>query len=91
MVLTDLDTSFPSFAGQSVRWDKVPDGQDPPDFIGTRQGGKLGLELIEWLDGEQMTMAKGRESLRGEVRRFVTSGWETEYEPKHFCAAFLMT
>jgi hypothetical protein len=88
-VLTDLDKNFPHFAGQSLTWSKVPEGGDPPDFLSPHQTGTLGLELIEWLDGEQMTAAKARELQRDQVRRVLASGWESEYKPKHF-RAFLI-
>jgi hypothetical protein len=90
IVLADVDAHFPNFAGQGLSWNKVPRGQDPPDFISDAQSGKLGLELTEWLDGDQMTAAKGRESHRDQVRRILARDWETEYRPKHFRGAFLI-
>jgi hypothetical protein len=90
-VLTDLETNFPQFMGTLESWNKVPAGQDPPDFIGINSGGNLGLELVEWLDGEQMTLAKGRESQRDQVRRVLATNWESEYQPVHFRGAFLIS
>jgi hypothetical protein len=90
IVLADLEASFPHFAGELLSWNKVPDGQDPPDFLGVSQNGMLGLELTEWLDGEQMTSAKGRESQRDQVHRVLASNWQNEYKPKNFRGAFLM-
>lgn len=79
-VLTDLERHFPAFAGP-VSWTKVPDGQDPPDFIGHAPAGRLGLELIEWLEGGQMGPAKGRESKRDHIRRVVHENWHVQYQP----------
>ncbi len=59
-VLADLQTSFPNFGPDLCHWTEVPDGADPPDFLGSGQAGKIGLELIEWLDGSQMGPAKSR-------------------------------
>jgi hypothetical protein len=89
IVLSDLETHFPDFAGPSLSWTKVPQGQDPPDFLSASQRGNHGLELTEWLDGEQMTAAKGRESQHDQVHRILAGNWENEYRPKHFRGAFL--
>jgi len=89
LILNDLETHFPSFAGPLLSWTKVPDGQDPPDFLSDAPNGPIGLELVEWLDGEQMTAAKGRESQRDQVHRVLASNWESEYQPKNFSAAFI--
>jgi len=88
-VLTDLQRHFPAFAGP-VSWTKVPDGQDPPDFICQTPNGPLGLELIEWLDGGQMGPAKGRESQRDNIRRAVHENWQAQYQPQNFNLAVLM-
>ena len=64
LVLADLESSFPNFAGQALSWIKVPESQDPPDFISPGPRGAVGLELVEWLDGDQMGPAKARESQR---------------------------
>jgi hypothetical protein len=89
LVITDLEASFTSFTGSAVSWAKVPDGQDPPDFICGGPSGPIGLELVEWLDGEQMTAAKGRESQRDQIHRVLAVGWEKEYRPTNFRGAFL--
>ena len=88
-VLTDLQRHFPAFA-DAVSWSKVPDGQDPPDFIGHTLDGPVGLELIEWLDGGQMGPAKGRESQRDNIRRVVHENWQARYQPQNFNLAVLM-
>jgi hypothetical protein len=88
-VLDDLTANFPTFAGQALAWSKVPDGQDPPDFLGTGQKGPVGLELVEWLDGDQMGPAKGREDRRKEVLRILRRNWEAEYRPRNFRGAFI--
>jgi hypothetical protein len=88
IVLTDLETHFPNFSGQPLSWTKVPDRQDPPDFLSRSPDGPIGLELVEWLDGSQMGPAKKRESQREQMRRILTPGWKKEYQPKHFCGAF---
>ena len=41
VVLDDLETGFLNFAGPSLSWVKVPQGQDPR---------AIGLEFVEWLD-----------------------------------------
>lgn len=84
MIMTDLETHFPNFAGP-LAWDKIPDGQDPPDF----RSGRIGLELVEWLDGDQMSAGKGRESQRDQIHRILASNWQGEYSPRHFRGAFL--
>jgi hypothetical protein len=89
LVITDVEASFPNFAGTSASWNKIPDGQDPPDFISAGSLGSVGLELVEWLDGEQMTAAKGRESQRDQAHRVLAVGWKNEYQPKNFRGAFL--
>ena len=88
IILTDLEASFPHFARQALSWDKVPDGQDPPDFLSRCPGGPIGLELVEWLDGDQMGPAKGRESQREQIHRVLIHDWEKEYQPQNFRGAF---
>ena len=87
-MLTDVENYFPNFAGQTSLWVKVPDGQDPPDFTSTDSRGVIGLELVEWLDGDQMGPAKTRESQREQILRILTPDWEKEYQPKNFRGAF---
>jgi len=89
LVLTDLLASFPDFAGQSLSWTKVPDGQDPPDFLSVGQSGPVGLELIEWLDGAQMGPAKTREARRLDALRVLRANWKTKYAPQNFRGAFI--
>ncbi len=60
VILADLEASLPHFAEEALSWAKVPDGQDPPDFLARGSRGPVGLELIEWLDGNQMGPAKGQ-------------------------------
>jgi hypothetical protein len=84
LIMSDLLKHFPDFAGP-LDWSKMPDGQDPPDF---RSGG-TGLELVEWLDGEQMKTAKARESQADQLHRILATNWQSEYRPKHFRGAFL--
>lgn len=88
IILTDLEASFPRFAGQALSWNKVPDGQDPPDFVSPCPSGPIGLELVEWVDGDQMGPAKRRESQREQIHRVLTHDWEKEYQPQNLCGAF---
>jgi hypothetical protein len=90
-VLNDLEAHFPEFAGQPLSWAPVAEGMDPPDFIGTGTSARVGLELVEWLDGNQMTQAKRRESIRDKTLSLLRHGWETEYQPHNFRGAFLET
>jgi hypothetical protein len=82
-VLTDLEKHFPNFAGQFV-WTKVPEGQYPPDFLSRGSSRPIGLALIEWLDGKQMGLAKGRESHRDAIRRILADNWQNEYQTAEF-------
>jgi hypothetical protein len=83
-ILNDLEASFPHFAGRELSWAKVPEGHDPPDFLGHGAGGSVGLELIEWLAGDQMGPAKERESKRDRIRHVLKDNWEAEYRPESF-------
>jgi hypothetical protein len=87
-ILIDVEISFPEFAEHTGSWVKVPDGQDPPDFITRGPRWATGLELVEWLDGEQTGSAKTRESQREQIHRILARDWEKEYQPKNFCRAF---
>lgn len=89
LVLTDLNASFPDFTGTPLSWTKVPDGQDPPDFLGVGPYVRTGLELIEWLDGGQMGPAKTREAKRLDVLRVLRANWKDEYAPQNFRGAFI--
>lgn len=73
-VISELERFFPNFSGTASIWDKVSDGHDPPDFISRGPMGPIGLELVEWLDGNQMREAKARESLRNRLRKIIGSG-----------------
>src|ERR1035438_9380643 len=66
-----------------ITWIKVPDGQDPPDFLGGGQNKRIGLELIEWLDGGQMGPAKTREARRMDALRVLRAKWNAEYAPQN--------
>jgi hypothetical protein len=86
-VLQDLEASFPNFTGRLCAWTPVPEGQDPPDFISKEAGSVIGLELREWLDGEQMAAAKAREIQRALAHGILNQDWE-RHRPNNFCAAF---
>lgn len=90
LILSDLEESFPSFTGSSLAWSKVPEGQDPPDFVSHGHPSVIGLELIEWLDGEQMSPAKGREFKRENIRDVLNHDWQLEYKPQNFRLAVVM-
>jgi hypothetical protein len=87
-VLNDLEISFPDFTGRALSWTEVQAGQDPPDFFSRGPIGLIGLELVEWLDGDQMTPAKRRESQRDQIQRILAQDWEKEYQPQNFRGAF---
>jgi len=89
-VLSDLEAHFPDFAGRSLSWSKVADGQDPPDFIGRSPHGLIGLELIEWLDGGQMGPAMRREWKRSVIRHVLGEEWQAHYQPQKINLAVLM-
>jgi len=89
-VMADLEKHFPGFAGFQLAWAKVPEGQDPPDFLAQTPAGTIGLELIEWLDGSQMGPAKGRESQRENIVRVLGENWQNEYQPQNVGLAVLM-
>lgn len=88
-ILTDIEAHFPAFAGQSIAWRPIAQGNDPPDFIGQTAHGLVGLEFVEWLDGSQMTPAKGREFYRKHIRTVLESGWLAQYLPQNIARAFL--
>ena len=87
-VLNELEASFPHFAGNHA-WKKVPDGQDPPDFLGYDLRRVTGLELREWLSGAQMTPAKGRESQRDHIRRVLCRDLKSGYKPRNFASVVI--
>lgn len=88
VVIAELEKSFPNFTGRNLSWVKVPDGEDPPDFISPSEVGPIGLELVKWLDGLQMGAAKRRESRREGVQEILSADWASRFKPKHFRAAF---
>jgi hypothetical protein len=49
----------------------------------------IGLELREWLAGDQMGPAKRRESQRDQIHRVLANNWENEYSPQNFGGAFI--
>ncbi len=87
-VLNDLEASFPDFTGRALVWTEVQSNQDPPDFMSYGQSGPVGLELVEWLNGGQMTPAKTREARREHVQRVLADGSENEHQPRNFRGAF---
>ncbi|MBL8206451.1 MAG: hypothetical protein JNM09_19595 [Blastocatellia bacterium] len=51
----------PDFAGRLIEWEE---GTDPPDVICfDKEGKRLGVELAEWLNEEQMKASKLRERI----------------------------
>jgi hypothetical protein len=88
MVLDDLKMSFPESPLSKLVWVSLTEGDDPPDFIANESNGRLGLELVEWLDGDQMRAAKNREKQRDEIQRILRTGWE-RFHPEHFIRAFV--
>jgi hypothetical protein len=57
----------PEFSGERIREWSQPD-EDPPDIIcATASGRTIGIELGEWLNQEQMTEAKGRETVQDSI------------------------
>ena len=83
--LTDLEISFPDFTGKGLSWVHNPD--DPPDFIAQGTSGPIGLELREWLDGQQMSASRHREDQRDHLMKFLGDGWEQEYRPTNIALA----
>ncbi len=80
---------LPDFTGLPLSWTEVPDGQDLPDFLSVGQTGPIGLELIEWLDGNQMGPSKTREARRRGVLRILKTNWKAEYQPQRIRGAFI--
>ena len=57
----------PDFAGESIREWSQP-AQDPPDVLcSTESGKRIGVELGEWLNEDQMTEAKVREAIEQSI------------------------
>jgi hypothetical protein len=84
MVMQELQASFPGFAGVPT-WTAVAD--DPPDLVGVSQDGQVGLELVEWLDGEQMGSAQARKTYREKLWELIAGGWNTAYQPSYLSSA----
>jgi hypothetical protein len=47
----------------------------------------VGLELREWLDGEQMNTAQAHDRQREHLAEIFGAGWEQEYQPTNFALA----
>jgi hypothetical protein len=77
--MNDLEISFPDFTRKGLSW--VHNADDPPDFIAQGSSGPIGLELREWLDGQQMSAAQHREDQRKHLMKILGDGWEQEYRP----------
>ena len=86
-ILDDLEHSFPDFTGKSLRWVHVDSPHDPPDFIAQDSAGTFGLEFREWLHGEQMAAAQGRDRQRKHLMDVIERGWEHEYQPRNVALA----
>src|SRR5215831_10961271 len=84
-IIEDLERSFPDFAGYPLAWVHNPD--DPPDFIAAGPNGAVGLELREWLDGDQMNKAQARDRQREHLLKILRPGWEQEYQPTNLALA----
>lgn len=84
-VIEDVERSFPDFTGRSLSW--VHNPEDPPDFIAAGPKGAVGLELREWLDGEQMNTAQAHDRQREHLTDIFGASWEQEYRPTQFAFA----
>ena len=82
--MRELQASFPGFAGVQT-WTAVAD--DPPDLVGASSDGQVGLELVEWLDGEQMGSAQARKKDREKLWELLAGGWGTAYQPLYLSSA----
>lgn len=82
-IIDDIERQFPNFAGNIGPWNKIPEGQDPPDFINDNPRTRVGLELREWLDGGQMGNAKVWELITARFNEILREGWEHQYRPQH--------
>jgi hypothetical protein len=79
LVFAALCQAHPEFAGVMRRWEEGP---DPPDFIGTDpMGRRIGVELGEWLNQEQMRQSKLRERIEDSFLAAIRS--ENEEPPQH--------
>jgi len=87
-VLENLETAFPDFTGVPRAWVSVAQGADPPDFVSRGPAPTVGLELTEWLDGEQMEMAKAKEVRRAQIQTILTKDWQNSWQPQNIRAVF---
>jgi len=83
-IMGNLEAAFPSFTGVPRNWTAVTQGADPPDFISRIPEPAVGLELTEWLDGDQMLMAKARETRREQIQAILANGRQNAWRPQHF-------
>ena len=61
----------PDFAGRLIEWEE---GTDPPDVICLdKEGKRLGVELAEWLNEEQMKASKLRERIEESFLKVIQS------------------
>jgi hypothetical protein len=64
-IFGEFCTASPNFAGREL---KFSDGADPPDFVGVdEKGARIGIELGEWLNPQQMAASIKRERDRKRV------------------------
>ncbi|HKV05913.1 MAG TPA: hypothetical protein VJO53_12525 [Candidatus Acidoferrales bacterium] len=76
----------PSFAGRplvSIRW-----GGDPPDVLCLdAEGKRVGVELVQWVNGQQMAESKERFKLEDSYRIVIRSSYERP--PKNIGLIFI--
>ncbi|MGB8886506.1 MAG: hypothetical protein WCC87_07260 [Candidatus Korobacteraceae bacterium] len=74
------------FAGEDIV--NSSDGPDPPDVVCVSASGRnIGVELTKWVEHDQVTKARGRESLENSYLRICES--EKQIRPEHIGIAFL--
>ena len=62
----------PEFAGDTIG--SAVDGPDPPDVLCvTKSGRKIGVELTKWVEHEQITSGKARESVEDSYLQIMES------------------
>jgi len=72
--------AMPGFAGEPIRdWQQPGDEKEFPDVVCTTDAGhKIGVELGQWLDAEQMRNAKGMDRIQESILAAVgTQGQNT--------------
>lgn len=75
----------PMFAGRAVRW---VEGPDPPDILCTdSEGRQLGVELVAWLDQQQIGVYRRQDHLENSYLDAIRS--EDREPPEHFGWAVL--